>query len=102
MVRLNTPLEASSRVPETEMLPEEFTLIAPPWPVLLVPLSTTAPWAIVNAPVVMAMSPALPEPRTCTFCDYRVVCGPYEELRTSRKPEGPASLSSLQRLRSWP
>ena len=26
--------------------------------------------------------------RQCERCDYRVVCGPYEELRTARKPQG--------------
>ncbi|HMJ56835.1 MAG TPA: PD-(D/E)XK nuclease family protein, partial [Polyangiaceae bacterium] len=28
--------------------------------------------------------PAAPAPRGCEWCDYRPVCGPYEELRTSR------------------
>lgn len=25
----------------------------------------------------------------CTWCDFRPVCGPYEEVRTKRKPQGP-------------
>lgn len=29
--------------------------------------------------------PALPREGACKFCDFRLVCGPYEELRTSRK-----------------
>jgi ATP-dependent helicase/nuclease subunit B len=41
--------------------------------------------------------PAAPAPGACRWCDYRVVCGPYEELRTGRKP--PAALEALQRLR---
>jgi ATP-dependent helicase/nuclease subunit B len=28
--------------------------------------------------------PAAPAPRGCEWCDYRPVCGPYEELRTSK------------------
>ncbi|MCG8554493.1 MAG: PD-(D/E)XK nuclease family protein [Proteobacteria bacterium] len=41
--------------------------------------------------------PAFPEPGACEWCDYRRVCGPYEELRTRRKPPGP--LESLRQLR---
>lgn len=44
--------------------------------------------------------PAAPRPDACRFCDYRLVCGPYEELRTSRKPQEPlAALLELRRLR---
>ncbi len=25
----------------------------------------------------------------CTWCDFRPVCGPYEEIRTKKKPQGP-------------
>jgi CRISPR/Cas system-associated exonuclease Cas4 (RecB family) len=28
--------------------------------------------------------PAAPGPRGCEWCDYRPVCGPYEELRTTK------------------
>jgi len=28
--------------------------------------------------------PPYPQKDGCEFCDYRVVCGPYEELRTAR------------------
>ena len=41
--------------------------------------------------------PAAPARGACTFCDYRVVCGPYEEQRTSRKPS--AELEALTRVR---
>ena len=41
--------------------------------------------------------PAAPASRACDWCDYRVVCGPYEELRTSRKPR--PELEPLARLR---
>jgi CRISPR/Cas system-associated exonuclease Cas4 (RecB family) len=46
--------------------------------------------------------PAYPATRACRFCDYRVVCGPYEELRTRRKPETPAPLLALKELRELP
>ncbi len=42
--------------------------------------------------------PAAPARGACTFCDYRVVCGPYEEQRTARKPA--AALEALARVRS--
>ncbi|MBZ0149797.1 MAG: PD-(D/E)XK nuclease family protein [Pseudorhodoplanes sp.] len=41
--------------------------------------------------------PAAPEAGACDFCDYRVVCGPYEGLRTGGKPQ--ARLEGLQFLR---
>lgn len=43
------------------------------------------------------MLPAAPAAGACAWCDYRVVCGPYEELRTSRKPQ--EELVGLQRVR---
>jgi ATP-dependent helicase/nuclease subunit B len=36
----------------------------------------------------------------CTYCDFRTVCGPYEEIRTKRKPTGP--LKALIELRRRP
>ena len=44
--------------------------------------------------------PAAPRKRECEWCDYRVVCGPYEELRTGRKPK--QSVESLLLLRELP
>jgi ATP-dependent helicase/DNAse subunit B len=44
--------------------------------------------------------PAAPEKGACQTCDYRVVCGPHEELRIRRKPDG--SLEPLLDLRSIP
>ncbi len=41
--------------------------------------------------------PAIPGARECAYCDYRRVCGPYEELRSSLKPV--AQVQSLMRLR---
>jgi RecB family exonuclease len=44
--------------------------------------------------------PAAPVERGCTWCDYRSVCGPYEEIRVRRKPR--ERLQDLARLRSMP
>jgi CRISPR/Cas system-associated exonuclease Cas4 (RecB family) len=41
--------------------------------------------------------PAAPRRKACEFCDYRPVCGPYEEERTGRKDQ--ASLEPLFHLR---
>ena len=42
--------------------------------------------------------PAAPADGACEYCDYRVVCGPYEAQRTARKPK--RELESLLKLRS--
>jgi CRISPR/Cas system-associated exonuclease Cas4 (RecB family) len=44
--------------------------------------------------------PAAPAARACEWCDYRPVCGPYEETRTARKPR--EKLADLAKLRSLP
>jgi RecB family exonuclease len=44
--------------------------------------------------------PAAPVARGCTYCDYRHVCGPYEEIRVRRKPA--ERLADLARLRELP
>ena len=44
--------------------------------------------------------PAAPAENACRWCDYRAVCGPYEVIRTERKP--PDRLGDLIRLRSLP
>jgi RecB family exonuclease len=44
--------------------------------------------------------PAAPAERQCAWCDYQMVCGPYEELRTQRKPK--RQLASLLKLRDMP
>jgi ATP-dependent helicase/nuclease subunit B len=43
--------------------------------------------------------PAAPSEGQCESCDYRAVCGPYEELRSARKPQD--DLELLQGLRAW-
>jgi RecB family exonuclease len=44
--------------------------------------------------------PAAPVKNGCAWCDYRAVCGPYEEVRVARKPAD--RLAALVRLRSLP
>jgi CRISPR/Cas system-associated exonuclease Cas4 (RecB family) len=44
--------------------------------------------------------PAAPLRGECERCDYRVVCGPYEELRVQRKPQD--RLQDLNALRGMP
>ena len=45
--------------------------------------------------------PAAPEAGACEWCDYRRVCGPYEELRARRKQQS-AATDDLKRLRELP
>jgi ATP-dependent helicase/nuclease subunit B len=44
--------------------------------------------------------PAAPDEGACRWCDYRPVCGPYEELRVSRKRQ--LELTALKKLRELP
>jgi ATP-dependent helicase/nuclease subunit B len=44
--------------------------------------------------------PAAPDSKQCDICDFRVVCGPYEERRTARKSQ--AQLAPLLALRALP
>jgi CRISPR/Cas system-associated exonuclease Cas4 (RecB family) len=44
--------------------------------------------------------PAAPQRGACEWCDYRVVCGPYEEIRTGRKRR--KGVERLDYLRSLP
>jgi RecB family exonuclease len=55
---------------------------------------------IIGESLSKAFLPAAPAKRACEWCDYRVVCGPYEELRTGRKSQSElAPLETLRRLR---
>ena len=44
--------------------------------------------------------PASPDKGQCDLCDFRAVCGPYEERRSARKPRG--NLERLLALRALP
>jgi len=56
--------------------------------------------AILDRALQTGFFPAAPAPRACQYCDYRPICGPYEEVRAGRKPA--AGLKDLARLRSMP
>jgi RecB family exonuclease len=55
---------------------------------------------IIGGAIGRSFLPAAPAERQCEWCDYRVVCGPHEERRAARKPEG--SLEPLLTLRELP
>lgn len=55
---------------------------------------------IVNGAIEEGFLPPAPKERGCQWCDFRVVCGPYEEIRTARKDQKP--LAALFRLREMP
>jgi CRISPR/Cas system-associated exonuclease Cas4 (RecB family) len=50
--------------------------------------------------LVQGFIPAAPRHDACTYCDYRIVCGPYEETRIERKKT--ERLRLLEELRSTP
>ncbi len=41
---------------------------------------------IVDDAVATGFLPTAPSPGACNLCDYRPICGPYEEQRTKKKP----------------
>jgi hypothetical protein len=55
---------------------------------------------IINCALEEGFLPPAPKERACQWCDFRVVCGPYEEIRTARKDQKP--LEALFRLREMP
>jgi len=55
---------------------------------------------IVGGALDQGFLPATPAAGECRYCDYRPVCGPYEEQRASLKPK--ARLAELRRLREMP
>ena len=56
--------------------------------------------AIVGGALDEGFLPAMPAAGECRYCDYRPVCGPYEEQRASLKPK--IRLADLKRLRDMP
>lgn len=55
---------------------------------------------IVDGAVEDPFFPPAPRERACEWCDFQGVCGPYEEIRASRKDQKP--LAELARLRGLP
>ena len=56
--------------------------------------------AIIKEALTAGFFPAAPDDRECDWCDYKRVCGPYEERRSKIKPA--ARLKSLKTLRAMP
>ena len=54
----------------------------------------------IGTAVAGAFLPAYPDEGECARCDYRVVCGPHEERRITRKPGG--NMAPLIALRGAP
>lgn len=54
----------------------------------------------VDGAIASGFLPSAPKEGGCTWCDFSAVCGPYEELRASRKD--PAPLGPLVTLRGLP
>jgi ATP-dependent helicase/nuclease subunit B len=55
---------------------------------------------IIDESLSQGFLPAAPRPDACTYCDYKIVCGPYEEIRIQRKKTD--RLRLLEQLRSIP
>ena len=53
--------------------------------------------AAVDSALGSGFLPAYPREGACDWCDYRVVCGPYEEIRVRRKPKD--RLAGLEQVR---
>jgi len=56
--------------------------------------------ATIGAALGEGFFPAAPAKGECAWCDYRMVCGPHEELRAGRKPA--ARIKRLAQLREMP
>ena len=54
--------------------------------------------SIIDESLHQGFLPAAPRAKACDNCDYRVVCGPYEEERSARKSK--PELKLLRELRS--
>jgi RecB family exonuclease len=57
--------------------------------------------AVIGQAIQDGFLPAAPQDGACDYCDYRLVCGPYEETRV-RQWKDRAALQSLQNLRNMP
>ena len=55
---------------------------------------------LIDGAIESGFLPAAPREGACETCDYRSICGPYEELRVARKDRGP--IGDLTRLRTMP
>jgi len=55
--------------------------------------------AVIQNNIETAFLPAAPKEKACDFCDYRLVCGPNEEVRVKKWK---APIEDLQELRRMP
>jgi len=58
-------------------------------PVLMTPFSRRAgieALEVVDRAIELGALPTAPSEQACTWCDFRSVCGPHEQLRVARKP----------------
>jgi CRISPR/Cas system-associated exonuclease Cas4 (RecB family) len=55
---------------------------------------------VIDRAIAAGFLPPAPRQRACGICDFRAVCGPWEETRVTRKDA--ARLESLHELRGWP
>jgi ATP-dependent helicase/DNAse subunit B len=55
---------------------------------------------IIEESLLQGFLPAAPRTEACKTCDYKIVCGPYEETRVQRKKQ--ERLRLLEQLRSIP
>ncbi len=70
--------------------------------VLLTPQSRLAMaqyFARVNGLITGGFLPPHPESEACKFCDYKAVCGPYEEERAARKRKDDERVELLIEIR---
>ena len=52
---------------------------------------------LIDHSIASGFLPAAPRNKACQYCDYHMVCGPYEEIRTQRKRQD--ALLSVKELR---
>jgi RecB family exonuclease len=52
----------------------------------------------INSAILNGQLPAAPVAEACTGCDYRRVCGPYEQERQHRKKDKLAALDEMRRM----
>ena len=55
--------------------------------------------ADINGSIAAGFLPPFPEKDACGNCDYRMVCGPYEERRTAKKHGRDERLEALIEIR---
>jgi CRISPR/Cas system-associated exonuclease Cas4 (RecB family) len=53
---------------------------------------------IIENSIESAFLPAAPQPGACSLCDYRLVCGPHEEIRVKKWKPPIEALDDLRRL----